>query len=74
MYIYVSKICIYLRICIDMGVPRWEWADEGGEMGVGRWELGEGSGEIGGDGVGGGRWEWAISPLPSSHPISPLYG
>ena len=54
MYIYVSKICIYLRICIDMGVPRWEWADEGGEMGVGRWELGEGSGEIGGDGVGGG--------------------
>ena len=37
MYIlYISKICIYLHICIEMGVPRWEWADEGGEMGVGR--------------------------------------
>ena len=28
--LYISKICIYLHICIDMGVPRWEWADEGG--------------------------------------------
>ena len=51
-YIY-KKICIYLCRCIDMGVPRWEWADEGGEIGVGIWELGEGSGEM-----GVGRWWW----------------
>ena len=25
-------------MCIDMGVPRWEWADEGGEMEVGIWQ------------------------------------
>ena len=30
-----------------MGVPRWEWADEGGEMGVGRWGWGDGGGERG---------------------------
>ena len=44
--LYISKICIYLHICIDMGVPRWEWADEGGEVGVGRRELREGSEEM----------------------------
>ena len=32
-----AYICIYLRTCLDMGVPRWEWAHWGGEMGVGRW-------------------------------------
>ena len=23
-------------MCTDMGVPRWEWADEGGDLGVER--------------------------------------
>ena len=50
-----------------MGMPRWEWADEGGEMGGGGiWELRERSGEMvvgrceWGEGSGElrvGRWE-----------------
>ena len=40
---------VYLHICLDKGVPRWEWADGGGEMGVGRW----------GEEMGVTRWKWA---------------
>ena len=48
-----------------MGVPRREWADQGGEMGVGRW---------GGEKVVR-RWPTPISPLltPISLPSSAHY-
>ena len=62
----------------EMGVGRWGGGVDGsGEMGVPRWESLDGSGQmrVGRWGWGGGRWEWAISSLPSPHCIgvfSPL--
>ena len=53
MHIYKHKyVPIYLRICMDRGMARCEWADGGWER-----ELGEGVGRGGGErGVGRGGW------------------